>query len=430
MKRSAWVNARLLCPATNLDTQGGVLVENGVIRAVGSEVRADSLSDETQIHDCNGATLTNGLFDLRVYAGEPSAPEKESLASAAMAAAAGGITSFAVMPDAGADSIDDAGGLNYIARRARHERGAKIYPWATITAEARGETLSDMGLLREGGAIGFTDGASPVANSNLLERALRYGRAFDLLLAGRPEDTHLACGGVMNAGARASQLGLQGRPAVAEVIGLERDLRLVEYTGARYHVSGISTAGAVEVLRAAKARGLPVTADTAPQYFLLTEEEVGAYRTFARLLPPLRLESDRKAIEEAVGDGTIDLITSAHTPQDQESKRVPFSEAAAGMVGLETLFVTAWELVKRGVCSESALLQRLSTIPANLAGYDSSLSVDTPADLLLYENASGQVNANHFHSHANNSLFDQFPTAVRVLQTIVDGRIVYQNHHN
>ncbi len=429
MKQSAWINARLLCPVRGLDAdadaQGGILVEDGIISAIGAEVQADSLSPDTQIHDCAGATLTTGLFDFRVYTGEPSSPEKEGFASAARAAAAGGVTSFAVLPDAKTGSIDDEGGLNYVARRARLERGAKIYPWATITMGARGEVLSDMGLLREGGAIGFTDGENPVEDSRLLENAMRYGTSFDLLLAGRPEDLHLAGSGVMNAGALAARLGLEGRSAVAEVAGLERDLRLVAQTGSRYHVSGVSTALAVEVLVNAKARGLRVTADTAPQYFLLTEEEVGDYRTFARLLPPLRSEADRAAIESAVGDGTIDLITSAHTPQDQESKRVPFSEAAEGMVGLETLFVTAWELVERGVCTEQELMQRLASIPAGLAGYESALKIGASADLMVYERANDTVDASQFRSRSQNTLFDGFETSVRVKQTVVDGRVVY-----
>ena len=212
---------------------------------------------------------------------------------------------------------------------------------------------------------------------------------------------------------------------MAEVAGLERDLRLVAQTGSRYHVSGVSTALAVEVLVNAKARGLRVTADTAPQYFLLTEEEVGDYRTFARLLPPLRSEADRAAIESAVGDGTIDLITSAHTPQDQESKRVPFSEAAEGMVGLETLFVTAWELVERGVCTEQELMQRLASIPAGLAGYESALKIGASADLMVYERANDTVDASQFRSRSQNTLFDGFETSVRVKQTVVDGRVVY-----
>ena len=334
-KSSAWLNARLLCPETGLDAPGGVLVRNGVIADLGPHITGDSLPEGLPHRDCEGAILTPGFFDLRVRAGEPGEPEKEDFSSAAAAAAAGGVTTLAAMPDT-EPVIDDVGALELVARRARRQRSAKVIAWAAITHKAEGKRLCDLGLLLESGALGFTEGDRVLADSRLFASALRYGRAFNALFSGRPEDAALARGGVMNSGALAGRLGLEGIPAAAEVIGLERDLRLVEMTGARYHAAQLSTAASVAALRAAKARGLPVTADTSPQYFLKTEAEVEGYRTFARLAPPLRTEEDRAAIEDAVIDGTIDALTSAHSPQDQESKRVPFSEAAPGIVGLET----------------------------------------------------------------------------------------------
>lgn len=422
-RRTAWLNARLLCPATKLDCLGGVLVEDGRISDLGAHITADSVG-EVVAHDCGGAVLAPGLFDLRVRAGEPGETQKEDFHSAAAAAAAGGITSMVLLPD-GEPVIDNDGGLAFVERRARRQKSAKIFAWATITRDASGEALADLGLLSEAGALGFTDGDKPVANARLLLQALRYGRAFNLLIAQRPEETSLG-GGVMNGGAIAARLGLSGIPAAAEVIGLERDLRLVELTDARYHAAQISTAGAVEVLRAGKKRGLPITADTSPQYFLLTEREVESYRTFARLTPPLRTEADRIAVAEAVADGTIDAIASAHNPQDQESKRVPFEDAEPGIVGLETLLGLSYELVRQGLIELPELLLRLSTTPAAIVGRRAELVAGAAADFVVFDPLQTRtIDATAFRSRSQNTLFDGRDVQAVVLQTCVDGRIVF-----
>ena len=421
-KRSAWTNARLVCPATGMDRPGAVIVEDGVIADIGDITPGENI----QTYDCNNLILTPGFFDLRVRAGEPGEPEKEDISSAARAAASGGITSLALMPDT-SPVIDDAGGLAFVSNRARQERSAKIYAWASITRGANGKELSDIGLLDEVGAIGFTDGDSPVADTRLLARAMRYGRALGVLFSGRPEDVSLAGGGVMNGGDLSGAMGLPGVPPMAELIGLERDLRLVEMTGARFHVAQVSTARAVEALRLAKSRGLSVTADTAPQYFLKTEREVEGYRTFARLTPPLRSESDRAAVEAAVIDGTIDAVTSAHTPQDQESKRVPFSEARPGMVGLETLFSLSWSLVAGGGMGMSALLGCLGCRPAAILGQVKSLERGRAADFALLDVESRWViDSGEFRSRSRNTLFDGEGVTGRVVRTWVDGRVVYK----
>ncbi|MGR4000769.1 MAG: dihydroorotase [Alphaproteobacteria bacterium] len=422
--RMALTNARLLCSATGLDRMGSVLVEDGAIVDIG-DFAPGEMGEDIEVYDCGGLILTPGFFDLRVRAGEPGEPEKEDISSAARAAAAGGITSLALMPDT-SPVIDDAGGLAYVAGRARRERSAKIYSWATITRGARGEELSDIGLLDEVGAIGFTDGDMPVVDAHLLSRAMRYGRAFGVLFSERPEDVSLAGNGVMNGGDLSGRLGLAGISPFAELIGLERDLRLVEMTGARFHVSQVSTAGSVEALRLAKSRGLAVTADTSPQYFLKTEVEVEGYRTFARLTPPLRLESDRVAVESAVVDGTIDAIVSAHSPQDQESKRVPFSEARAGIVGLETLFALSWGLVVGGKMDALSLLRRLGSGPAEIVGHRKALERGCAADFALLDGEERwRIDSGNFRSRSRNTLFDGEEVVGRVVRTYVDGRLVY-----
>ena len=421
MRRTAWLDARLVCPASGRDERGGVLVENGRVADVGPRVVASSVGD-AEVVDCAGAVLAPGLFDLRVRAGEPGEPQKEDFRSAAAAAAAGGVTSMAVLPDA-RPVVDSDGGIAFVERRARRARGAKIFPWAALTRGAGGREITEMGLLSEAGAVGFTDGATPVADSRLMLQALRYGRAFDALVAQRPEDRSLAAGGAMNGGAVAARLGLSGAPAVAEVMGLERDLRLVELSGARYHACAVSTRAAVEAIGAAKAKGLRVSADTSPQYFLLTEEEAVGYRTFARLSPPLRREDDRAAVADAVADGTIDAVSGGHEPQDQESKRVPFADAEPGITGLETLLGLTHLLVERGAMALPDALARLSSAPAAILGRRAALERGAAADMVLFEpGARWRVDPEAMRSRSRNTLFAGRRLGARVLASCVDGR--------
>ena len=422
----AILNARLLDPASSLDAKGGLLVVDGHVAAVGPQVGAADLPEGAEIVDAGGHCLAPGLIDIRTQLREPGEEHKETIASAARAAAAGGVTTMVCLPNTD-PVIDDVAGVEFIARRARETRLAKVYCYGALTKHLAGKDLVEMGLLAESGALAFTDGLTTVADARVMRRALSYASGFNLLVIQHPEEPRLAEGGAMTAGEMATRLGLTGIPSAAEVMMIERDLHLVAMTGARYHVAHVSTAAAVEAIRQAKARGLKVSCDTAPQYFALNETAVGDYRTFAKLSPPLRSEDDRKAIAAAVADGTIDCVASDHAPHDQDSKRVPFAQAAAGVIGLETLLPVSLELHHKGEIGLLELLRRMTQAPAELLGLrQGRLEVGAPADLVLFElDRAWKVDVDRLRSKSKNSAFDERPVQGMVLRTIVDGRTVF-----
>jgi dihydroorotase len=422
----AIVDARLLDPATRRDERGGVLVQDGLIVDVGAQVGRQGLPDGVERVDAGGHCLAPGLIDMRVQLREPGEEHKETIATASAAAAAGGVTSMVCLPNTD-PVIDDVAGVEFIARRARETRLSKIYCYGAVTRNLAGKDLVEIGLLSESGALAFTDGLSAVGNARVMSRALSYARCFGALIIQHPEEPNLADGGAMNAGELATRLGLAGIPRQAEVMMIERDLHLVEMTGGRYHVAHLSTAPAVEAIRKAKQRGLAVTCDTAPPYFALNENEVGDYRTFAKLSPPLRGEDDRRAIVAAIADGTIDCIASDHAPHDQDSKRVPFAQAAAGVIGLETLLPVSLEPYHRGDVALLDLLARMTIAPASLLNLPQGrLAKGAPADLVLFElERAYRIDVGKFRSKSKNSPFDERPVQGRVLRTIVDGRTVF-----
>ena len=300
---------------------------------------------------------------MRVQLREPGAEHMELIETAGRAAAAGGVTTMVALPNTD-PPVDDVSVVEFLARRAREVKLAKIHTYAAATKAMAGRDLTEMGLLAANGALGFTDGVRAVADALVMRRVLAYARTFDLLVLQHPEEPSLAGAGEVSEGEIATRLGLPAITPMAEVIMIERDLRLVEITGARYHVAHVSTAAGVEAVRRAKAQGLPVTCDTAPPYFALNETAIGDYRTFAKLSPPLRSEWDRRAVVEGLRDGTIDAIASDHAPWDQDSKRLPFSSAAYGIVGLETLLPLSLELYHNGHLGLLELIRRLTANPA------------------------------------------------------------------
>ena len=424
--RTAYVGARLLDPESGFDGVGDLVTEGSMIADFGPNLIAGDPSENMTVVDCHGLCLCPGLVDMRVKIGEPGEEHKETISSVGIAAAAGGVTALACLPDTD-PPIDTSAGLEFIARRAREQRLVKIFAYACITRGAAGEELAELGLLAEAGAIAFTDGAHAVADPLVMVRALSYATTFDLLVVQHPEEPRLAAGGDMNAGETATRLGLTGIPRQAEVMMIERDLRLVEMTGARYHAAHISTADAVEAVRQARQRGLRVTCDTAPPYLALTEIDVGQYRSYAKLSPPLRTEDDRQAIVAGLADGTIGAIASDHIPQDQDCKRLPFSLAEPGGVGLETLLPVSLELFHKGELDLLRLIGMLTSNPARLLGSPvGRLARGAPADLLLFDlNAPWRIDADSFHGKTRNSPFDGRPVMGRVVRTVVDGRSVF-----
>ncbi len=425
-KRTAYLNARLLDPASGLDAPGALVVEDGRIADLGPGVLAEGAPEGMAAVDCAGHCLAPGLIDMRVQLREPGEEHKETIASAGLAAAEGGITSMAALPNTD-PVVDDVSGVEFVARRAREAKRVKIYTYGAATRRLEGQEITEIGLLAEFGAVGFTDGLAAIADAQVMRRVLDYARAFDRVIVQHPEEPSLAAG-VMNEGEVATRLGLAGIPVAAEAIMVDRDLRLVELTGGRYHAAHLSTAAAVEALRRAKARGLSVTCDTAPHYFTLNEHAVGDYRTFAKVSPPLRSESDRAAIAAAVADGTIDAVASDHSPHDQESKRLPFAHADPGIAGLETLLALSLALHHKGEMGLLEVLGRLSLRPAEILGLDAGrLAKGAPADLVIFDlERPWRIDPDRFRSKSKNSPFEDHPVQGRVLRTVVDGRTIFE----
>jgi len=375
-----------------------------------------------------GLCLAPGLVDMRVQLREPGAEHLESIESGGRAAAAGGVTTMVALPNTD-PPVDDVSVVEFLARRAREAKLAKVHTYAAATKGLKGHELTEMGLLAANGALGFTDGVKAVADALVMRRVLAYARSFDLLVLQHPEEPSLARAGEVNEGEIATRLGLAGITPMAELIMVERDLRLVEITGARYHAAHVSTASAIAAIRQAKAKGLPVTCDTAPPYFVLNETAIGDYRTFAKLSPPLRSEWDRRAVIEGLRDGTIDAIASDHAPWDQDSKRLPFSSAAYGIVGLETLLALSLELYHNRHLGLLDLVRLMTLNPAQILRLPvGRLAVGAPADLVIFDlDQPWQICPDDFLSKSKNAPFDDRPVRGRVRLTIVDGRIIFRH---
>jgi dihydroorotase len=423
-RATALVNARLVDPGSGLDQTGGVLVADGTIVDLGPHIGAGQ--DDAEIVHCGGHVLAPGLVDMLVFSGEPGHEHRETLATASRAAAAGGVTTIVCMPNTD-PVIDDVALVDFILRRARDTAVVNIHPMAAMTKGLLGEEMTEIGLLREAGAIAFTNGKRSLASAKIMRNVLSYAKDFGALIIHHVEDPSLAGDGVMNEGEISTRLGLRGVPAAAEALMLERDVRLVELTGGRYHAGQISCRASLDIIRAAKARGLPVTCGVSVNHLTLNENDIGSYRTFFKLRPALRSEDDRTAMVEGVASGDIDVIVSAHDPKDADVKRRPFAEAADGAIGLETLLSAALRLHHNGSVDLITLLKALSANPARLLGLESGrLAKGAPADLVLIDLDTPYVVApEQLRSRSKNTPFDGARLEGRALLTLVAGRPVY-----
>ena len=428
MTRTIYKNARLLDPDSDLDTMGALLIENGRVVEVGPAVFIDAVQEDVDVVDCMGKCLAPGLIDMRVTTGEPGNEHLESLATASQAAAAGGVTTIVCLPNTD-PIVDDVALFEFVERRGAEVGLISVHSYAAATKRTRGEEMSEVGLLHQAGALGFTDGPKAIANALVMRRLLSYSTVFDTLVIQHPELPDLVGEGVMNEGETATRLGLAGIPAAAEVMMIERDIRLLALSGGRYHASRVTTSAAIEVIAKAKADGLNVTCDTAPHYFALNEGAVTDYRTFAKVSPPLRSEADRRAVLGGLANGTIDAIASDHTPRDQDSKRLPFHQAEYGVVGLETMLAVTLESVHNGALSILEAIGALTIGPARVLGLPGGrLSKGAPADLLIFDpDIAGVINPAKFRGKSKNSPFEGKPVQGRVLKTIRGGRIVFDH---
>lgn len=424
--RRLFRNARLLDPESGRDGIGDIIVVDDRIAAIGANISAEDLGPDVEVEDVGGLCLAPGLVDMRVQLREPGAEHVESIESGSRAAAAGGVTTMVALPNT-EPPVDDVSVVEFLARRAREAKLTKVHTYAAATKGLAGKELTEMGLLAANGVLGFTDGVKAVANALVMRRVLAYARTFGLLVIQHPEEPSLGGAGEVNEGEIATRLGLAGITPAAEVIMVERDLRLVAITGARYHVAHVSTAAAIEAIRQAKAAGLPVTCDTAPPYFTLNETAVGDYRTFAKLSPPLRSETDRQAVVAGLADGAIDAIASDHSPWDQDSKRLPFTSASYGIVGLETLLPLSLELYHNRRLTLIDVLRRLTIAPARILGLGvGRLAAGAPADFVIFDpDAKSRIRTESFRSKSKNAPFDGRPVRGRVERTVVDGRTIF-----
>jgi dihydroorotase len=420
-------NARIVDPSRDLDMAGDLLIADGIVRDAQAGIRASGVPQGTEVIDCSGKVVAPGLVDMRAFVGEPGAEHRETLATASQAAAAGGVTTIVCQPET-SPVIDDPAIVDFVLRRARDTAIVHVQPMGALTKGLKGQELAEIGLLKAAGAVAFTDGARSVANAQVMRRALTYARDFDALIVHHTEDRDLVGPGVMNEGERATRLGLMGIPTEAETIMLERDLRLVALTGTRYHAASISCAQSLGVLRRAKHDGRPVSAAASINHVTLNENDIGAYRTFCKLMPPLRGEDERAALVAALAEGLLDVIMSDHNPQDVETKRLPFAEAEPGAIGIETMLPAALRLVHSGDVGLMTLLRAMSTRPAELLGVPGgSLRQGARADVIVVDlDAPWVLDPANLKSKCKNTPFDEARLQGRVVRTIVGGRTVYE----
>jgi dihydroorotase len=423
--RTVIYNARVIDPASGRDEKGGILIENGVIADVGAGIVKTTAGD-VKI-DAKGKVLAPGLIDLRVKTGEPGAENKETLATAGDAAAAGGVTTFVVMPDTN-PVIDSVALVDFVTRRAESVAKVKVLPTGGLTIGLDGAKMSEIGLIREAGAAFFTNGDKPVEDAGVLRRAMSYAASFDALVASRPDTPALSKNTVMNAGAFAARLGLRGAPLEAEWIALERDLMLAETTGVRLLADCISTARSLAAVERARKAGVKVACSVASYSLFFNELDVGDYLTYCKVQPPFRGEADRMALIDGLKRGAIDAVVSAHDPQPTEDKRLPIAEAAYGAVGLETLLPALLSIALREEIPLAVALKPVTSGPADLLGLPQGRLVrGAPADLVLFDPAAPWAcDRDDLSSRSKNSPFDGRKLEGRVLRTWVNGATVFE----
>lgn len=422
MRDTLIAGARIIDPASGHDRLGDLLIRDGVVADFGASLDRPDGADIVTAEHC---ILCPGLVDTRASLGEPGFEYRETIASAAVAANASGITTIAVLPD-NAPATDDPALVRAIAAAGEATGRITLAPYGAATRACRGEAIAEYGLLRQAGAIAFTDGARTIGPAALMRRALSYARGFGAMIVQHPEEPSLADGAATE-GARATLMGLPGIPVCAEAMLVARDIALVELTGGAVHFAHVSTGAALDLIRRAKQRGLAVTCDTAPPYFDLNETAIGDFRTYAKLSPPLRIEADRLAVVSALADGTIDAIASDHQPRDADDKRLPFAEAAPGGAGLATLLAITLAQVHSGALGLGTAIALLTVRPAALFGLDAGrIAKGKPADLCLFApDRSWRIEAGNLPGKAQNTPFDGRAIEGVVLGTWKAGRRVF-----
>lgn len=420
-------NARIVDPSRKLDEVGTIIVgHDGLIVASGADAQNQGAPEGAEIRDARGLTAVPGLVDARVFVGEPGSEHRETIASASRAAAAGGITSFIMMPETD-PVIDDIALVEFVKKTARDTASVNVYPAAALTKGMTSAEMTEMGLLQQAGAVAFTNGRYGLNDSQVLRRAMTYAREFGAVIALETREKYLAANGVMNEGLLASWLGLGGIPRETELIPLERDLRIAALTRAKYHASQISIPESVEAIELARKRGAKVTCGISINHLSLNENDIGEYRTFFKLYPPLRSEDDRMAMVDALAKGQIDIIVSSHDPQDVDTKRLPFGEAADGAIGLETMLSAALRLHHAGQVPLMRLIDAMSTRPAEIFGLPGgTLKPGAHGDIALVDlDEPWLVSRDNLLARSKNTPFEDARFSGRAVATYVAGQCVH-----
>lgn len=429
-------NGRVIDPASGLDAVVDVLIENGIVVEINAniEIGSDRLKQLEQI-DASGKWVVPGLIDMHVHLREPGEEYKETIASGTLAAAAGGFTSVACMPNT--HPVNDCAAVTqYILEKARDEGSCRVFPVGAISMGIEGKNLTEYGELRSAGVVAVSDDGRPVMNSMLMRRALEYAKTFDLLVVSHCEDLDIGGAGLMNEGPVSTRLGLRGIPRAAEEIMVARDILLAELTRSRLHLAHISTAGSVSLIREAKRRGIAVSAETAPHYLTLTDELISTFDPVYKVNPPLRNSEDVEAIKAGLADGTIDVIASDHAPHSTVEKDLEFEYAANGMIGLESTLPLILRIMREGVLTPLEAVAKLSCNPARILAIPfGALRKGKAADLTLIDpEVKYTIDVNRFKSKSRNCPFDGMEAQGKAVMTLVGGRVVFSgswsNFHN
>ena len=427
MKKQCIINTRIVDPRNNIDEIGGVLInEEGRIQAVGSKVTKDNASDAI-VYNCKNKITIPGIVDMRVFVGEPGFEYKENFRTLSQAALSGGVTAVATMPNTN-PVIDNVSTLDFVKRRSRDKSAIKIFPLATLTKNAEGKDMTEFGLLKLRGAWGFTDGLNCVQSNKVMDRIFNYGKNKDILIIQFAQDNELSENGVVNDSLLATKLGLKSIPAIAEQLIIERDLRLLEQYQTKYHIALISSQKSLEIIKDAKVKGLKFTVGVSINNLSLNDNDIGDFRTFLKLSPPLRSEEDRLALIQGVKDGLIDVIVSDHKPEDEESKRLTFQQAATGASGIETLLPLALELVHNGSCNLNLLIENLTSNPAKILGIrNGTLSIGSEADIAIFDLEKPWVfKRENILSKSKNTAIENRKLQGKVEKTFINGKLVFE----
>ena len=422
------ISTRIIDPQNNIDEVGGILIdENGKIKAVGKKVTKENAPKDCKIIDCKGNISIPGIVDMRVFVGEPGFEYKENFRTLSEAALSGGVTSVVTMPNT-MPVIDNGSILDFTKRRAKDKSQIKIYPLATLTKNLEGIEMSEFGLLGIIGAIGFTDGIKCVQNNRVMDKIFNYSKNLNSLIIQFPQDNELSADGAINEGDISTRLGLKGIPDIAEKIIIERDLSLLELYKNRYHISTVSSKTSLPVIETYKKKGLEFTTGVSINNLSLNENDIGDFRTFLKLSPPLRTENDRLALIDAIKNGLIDVIVSDHKPEDEESKRLPFQQAATGASGIETLLSLTLELYHNQSCELKTLIKTLTCNPAKILNINAgNLSIGADADIAIVNlDKPWVIEKEKIKSKSKNTAIEKRKMQGKVEKTFINGNLVFE----